>query len=512
MNIREVYKKAISTCKRNVTGRQKGGVLTRMVKMTGSRCRISVDEKVPTACWSWGNIASQGRTPIIGHRIKLGTNLDKICNADTASNERKFKKFVEAVIRHETEHGIQTIRDSKQLTDKLASENLPFRLWNLFEDCRIEYKSATRPDGDGAFRWTNYQDVKPSYSVASSLLLAVKKNEAGIKKQPSAYVPQWTGANEMMYQGKPKKVRLIVLDFYRRIIACADSLALVPILIEWVDLFGREAPQEIGDNMINGTEDPNAKADKDGDLLNDNSEMKHGEELPADEWDTKENAMNHQQINRIANAMKNIINKAQVELGRLSSNGRKLHPQSAMQGSDKPFLNRKRKNGKRSVCLIVDQSASMQYTWRVDGGKEFIIAFKELANRNLIDVEIILSRIKGFSTHSHRVSKRATKEWINNLIPCGGAEGLMSCMRRFLGIIKQSTTTVIFTDSRLRDNDIDTQKYRNMGINAIATYIETDASEIQSGRERMDKHFGRSVIASDPVELAQRLIREILKD
>ena len=510
MNIKDIYKKAISTCKRSITGRQKGGVLTRMVKMTGASCNIAINDKIPTACWSWENIGK--RSKCMGHKIQIGTRLNKVCNADTASNERKFKKFVEAVIRHETEHGIQTVRDTKPLTDMLARNKLPFRLWNLFEDCRIEYASATRTDGDGAFRWTNYQDVQTSYSIASSLLWAVKTNEAGIKKQASAYVPEWSGATEMMYHGKSKKVRLIVLEFYRRIIACTDSLALLPILLDWVDLFGAEAPREIGDNMINGNEDPNADEASGSDLLNDNSDMKHGEELPANEWDTKNNAINHQQINRIANAVKTIINKAQVELGRLSSNGRKLHAQSAMQGSDKPFLNRKKKNGKRSVCLIVDQSASMQYAWAVDGGKEFVIAFKELADRNLIDVEILLSRIKGFSTHSHRVSKRATKEWINSLYPSGGAEGIMSCMKRFLGIIKQSTTTVIFTDSRLRDNDIDTQKYRNMGINAIATFIETDASEIQSGRERMNKHFGRSVIASDPVELAQRLIREILKD
>jgi hypothetical protein len=316
----------------------------------------------------------------------------------------------------------------------------------------------------------------------------------------------------MLYHGKSKKVRLIVLDFYRRIIACTDSLALIPVLIDWTDLFGNEAPQEIGDTMINGTQDPNAETNKDGDLLNDNSWMGHSEELPEDKWSTMRHTMNHGQINRIANAMKNIINKAQVELGRLSSNGRKLHAQSAMQGSDKPFLNRKKKNGKRSVCLIVDQSASMQYAWVRDGGKEFVVAFKELADRNLIDVEILLSRVKDCDIHSHRVPKRATKEWINNLNPTGGAEGLMSCMKRFIGIIKQSTTTVIFTDSRLRDNDIDTQKYRNMGINAIATYIEPDVSEIKRGRRRMDKHFGRSVIASNPVELAQRLMREILKD
>ena len=51
-----------------------------------------------------------------------------------------------------------------------------------------------------------------------------------------------------------------------------------------------------------------------------------------------------------------------------------------------------------------------------------------------------------------------------------------------------------------------------MGINAIAAYIEREQYALDSGRKRMDKHFGRSVIASDANELAQRLLREILKD
>ncbi len=64
----------------------------------------------------------------------------------------------------------------------------------------------------------------------------------------------------------------------------------------------------------------------------------------------------------------------------------------------------------------------------------------------------------------------------------------------------------------LRDNDIDNPAYRNKGINDIATYIEPFPSLLSSGRKRMDRHFGRSVIACDANELAQRLMREILKD
>ena len=88
----------------------------------------------------------------------------------------------------------------------------------------------------------------------------------------------------------------------------------------------------------------------------------------------------------------------------------------------------------------------------------------------------------------------------------------MQVIRRFLPIIKRSTTSVIFTDSRLRKSDLDTQAYRNMGLNMIATYIEPDEDELDDGRWRMNRHFARSVIAQDATELARRLMREILKD
>ena len=497
-----IIKKAISTCRRNIVGKQKGGVITRMVRTTGKSCDISIDASVPTACWSFeGN----------RHIIKVGKSLDTICNADTKSNDAKMKKFIEAVIRHETEHGLLTCRDS-DVADQLKALDLPFRLWNLFEDVRIEYASATRKDGDGAFRWTNYQDVDASYNSASALLWAIKTNEAGIKKQASAYVPKWTGTEKMLEAGKERFTRLLILKFYRRACRALTSQCLIPIVKEWVDIFGKEIDPKYADAVINGSSDE--KKDEQPTINPTGMEKMKAESnhLDKDRWYKDEQPVNGNQISRIARCMKNIVQSARVTRNRLSCNGTRLHTNAAMCGSDRAFINRKRSNGKRSMTMIVDMSGSMRDPWSVHGGREFVLAFRELAKQHLIDLNLILSNSFSRKCYSYVVKKSDSDKWVNDLYPSGNGEGIMACMKTHIAKIKASTTTVVFTDSYLRDNDIDTKSYRNMGINAIAAYIEPCRGALKSGRERMDGHFGRSVIASDANELAQRLLREILKD
>ena len=500
--MKTIIKKAISTCKRKIVGRQKGGVLTRMVEATGKPCTISIDDSVPTACWSF-----QGDK----HVIKVGTKLDTICNSSTKANDAKLKKFVELVIRHETEHGRLTCRDT-DVADQLEARNLPFRLWNLFEDIRIEYASATRKDGDGAFRWVNYQDVDAAYNSASSLLWAIKTNEAGIKKQASAYVPKWVGTEKVTVKGKDRLTRLVILKFYRRACDALTSQCLIPIVQEWVELFGKEVDPKYSDSVINGKSDEK-KSDQPTINPTGLDKMKaESQHTPKEQWYSKELPINGQQVGRIARCMKSIVQSAKVTRNRLSCNGTRLHANAAMCGSDRAFINRKRSNGKRSVTMIVDMSGSMRDAWALHGGREFVLAFRELAKRQLIDLNLILSCSFNHNCKSYVVRKDDTDKWVNDRFPSGNGEGIMACMKTHIAKIKASTTTIVFTDSYLRDNDIDTKSYRNMGINAIAAYIEREQYALDSGRKRMDKHFGRSVIASDANELAQRLLREILKD
>ena len=74
-----IIKKAISTCRRNIVGKQKGGVITRMVKTTGKSCDISIDASVPTACWSFESDK---------HIIKVGISLKTSASNTTAPHAK----------------------------------------------------------------------------------------------------------------------------------------------------------------------------------------------------------------------------------------------------------------------------------------------------------------------------------------------------------------------------------------------------------------------------------------
>lgn len=509
MNMYNIVTKAYRFCKRNVTATQKGGVLRRMCIATGSGCDFEIDKDVNTACWRFDSAKNR-------HEIKCGTSLDRIANADTQASEAKMKKFIQQIIRHETEHGIQTDR-TNVVSIWCKDHGIPFRLYNLFEDCRIEYNSAIRKDGDGAFRWTNYQDVDASYNLASSLLWATKINEAGIKKSASAYVPAWSGSEYMEYNGKRCKTRLIVLAFYRRIIATTCSMNLMPICLEWIELFGKEIQPSMGDDTINGEVDPTSE-EGEGEEIDETVQVKVDDTNPDQDrvsgwWSQKSKPVNDQQISRIARAMNAIMTKAKSTKNKLSTIGSKISVDHVIQGSERSFFKRGRTRGKRKVSLIVDASGSMECTWNVHGGREFVLAFRELARKNLIDLDILLTQVDSSRRAvSKRINKDDTDKWINDLDLDGCGEGVMQCIKRFLPLIKKSTTSIIFTDARLTDDDIDTQFYRNLGLNMIASYIEPSDWAVDMGRSRMDQHFARSVIATNATELARRLMREILKD
>ena len=97
----------------------------------------------PTACWRWDERERKHRI-LIG----LGDNL-----------EEKFRKDVEYMLSfgyHEVSHSLYTTRDPEPLNKRLKEEGIPFPLYNLFEDARVEHlfrKKFGRP-----FRWMKWEE------------------------------------------------------------------------------------------------------------------------------------------------------------------------------------------------------------------------------------------------------------------------------------------------------------------------------------------------------------------
>ncbi len=81
---------------------------------------IEISAAVETACWSF----------IPPHRIVVG---------NVTHNFKRSDNYIQSLLWHELSHARWTERDMKKVNIKLNNCRVPFKLYNLFEDARIEH-------------------------------------------------------------------------------------------------------------------------------------------------------------------------------------------------------------------------------------------------------------------------------------------------------------------------------------------------------------------------------------
>ena len=101
-----------------------------------------------------------------------------------------YAAFSRAAVRHEVGHARFTCRDSARVVGELRRVGAPFRLFNLFEDVRIE--SHERRDR-GPFRWTKAQKVPAETADPRAWVWAAKTAEIGLAAPRGAKFPMWAG-------------------------------------------------------------------------------------------------------------------------------------------------------------------------------------------------------------------------------------------------------------------------------------------------------------------------------
>lgn len=93
---------------------------------------IEISAAVETACWSF----------IPPHRIVVG-------NEKNHSN--RSDNFIQSLLWHELSHAKWTERDFEKINEELRDKKVPFKLYNLFEDARIEH--LFREETGKKFNW-----------------------------------------------------------------------------------------------------------------------------------------------------------------------------------------------------------------------------------------------------------------------------------------------------------------------------------------------------------------------
>ncbi len=109
---------------------------------------IYVKPGFDTACWHYSFKDE-------AHKICIGDGIfDRISMGYT-----NYQKIVDSYFIHEAAHSIYTCKNLVELQKKLKEEKLSFRLFNLFEDAKIEHK--IRENFGYNFNWTDFEDISP---------------------------------------------------------------------------------------------------------------------------------------------------------------------------------------------------------------------------------------------------------------------------------------------------------------------------------------------------------------
>lgn len=134
--------------------------------LPSEKVNIEISAAVETACWSF----------IPPHRIVVGNE---------KYNSKRSDNFVQSLLWHELSHAKWTERDYKKVSKELYTCKVPFKLYNLFEDARIEH--LFRKETGKKFNWIQDIPNKEAIITPVEIFYSFVNNEGVYKKEKKAF-------------------------------------------------------------------------------------------------------------------------------------------------------------------------------------------------------------------------------------------------------------------------------------------------------------------------------------
>lgn len=540
-------RKAASTCRRRKTVKQKERALAELGRTHRRRHDVRICGTTPTAHWRTETM--RGRLVDV---ITVGSNFDA-CMQDPC-NPTKAHAALVSVLTHEACHGLYTNAEAKPAAAEMRRFGMPFRLLNIFEDIRIEHLyRVNRPAGERfRFNWDKLLTHVTTHDTGVGYLMALSSREASAFKTMSsaARTLSWTGNRLVTCKSLPryhnKQTRLVIWDFYNRACAARTALDLVPIIKEWVQIFGADRPEpETVDGWresdeIAGETCP-IEGDGDGDGggdgagagggagAGDGAGCDNGREYAPSKTDgpseltgeikselegwfsVRPQDIDRELQHRMVQNIRQVRECAARVNGELSIMGGGLYMPNVMVGAANSFLSQSTETGHREITVVVDMSGSMRHAWEDLGGCEFIIALAELHQLGELTVNCWL-------TESSRSRIKLPMDKIKSVdirrIETGGSEGLARTLKapEVREDITRSSLTVFWTDGEICDGGCRAQvdELNRAGADIIGLAPVPSEREAGSSSMRNIAHYiGRGWV-DYPVALTRKLAEYVI--
>jgi hypothetical protein len=517
-------RRVLSSARGRKTKYRKGGILYKAKAVLSERFSFRLLEGEGTASWRFDKHSRY-------NVISFYTGIKEMFSVPAWDDTKLRFNGLKQVLRHEIGHALYTkVMRSETFIDRLKKEGIPFPLFNVFEDCRIEFLLWKDFPEDGLFYWHKYMEkLDESASPAMSLLM-LKVREAGqrVKRSKTLKTPYYFPKAKHLKYAFPEKTYSLhkksVCDFYDTVLRLGDTdeEGMIKLLKEWIKLYGKETPSSPSDG-VSGTpegvsKDGEAKAEDEGSEreAGDHSETVEGSEsiksglggfhvAPESIVSTADVAFSK----RLFSQMLPIIKRACLSPEEIGRRG-KLYLKRAIAGFADCFRSSVPANGKRKIYLLIDMSGSMCTDWNM-GLSAVASCFAQLRDAGMIELKCFLT--KGESRGKHflaDVSDLSAKGFFR-LNPDGGAEMIKASLDLTKIHLMEADCSFIITDADITDTPIDPDAWRRQGIDLVGVCTASGERETAMKREWMDKHFSRSFISESPSMLCRRMLDYALK-
>jgi hypothetical protein len=480
----------------------------------GERIKFEHDSNSDSFHWRFDKGNNQ-------HIITSSEKIHKATNVKTRNSLAHSTNFFKEVYRHELCHALYTKRDLESIVKILEEERIPFALFNLFEDARIEYKFLQDFPIYKKFFWNRYFDIDEKTDKASGAFFVLKAKESMTRMISSKsnnltrFLPELTYKNTLKKRviyytssGNKKELNatVAIANYYKDVCNAPDSWVACRVVMRWVKTFGIEIPEVYKrESKLDGKECPlNGKSgigkggsDKG---ITDNIDY---EDILNRGFDATEGETNL--MRRIYNALRPICKRAYSHRNTISTSGNRLYIKNAIARLENSFRSFRKSGNKLKVFCLVDFSTSMNNVIKHYGGKEFLGALKMLHDNKIIELRMVIS----FNQFNYDITNNPLND-LMNIEPCGGHENFDNNLKKYDAILSKQDLCLLFTDGYLTGNIPDEPSYRKRGINLIASCI-CDESEVSRMRDACNSYFTKSFIDTNALSVSKRILEHCMK-
>lgn len=492
-----------------------------------------------TAAWAYS--AEDGVSG--AHTIYMGDLM--FTHARPGLTREQYVRYAKAYGTHERDgHARRTTRGKDAVKQLLrpgvgSKQPIPFPLFNLFEDARIEYKHRNElKELKRKLGWREFEpdpEVKKGEPVTPSrILFLIVQSEADERALEDTWLAPVMADNAALAEK--------VMGFYTRIVAAESCKALRPLMLEWLDEFPPPQPPSGGGESKDGPLGPTSDSELElGYDLGDNPGVKEAFDadtkpvgMGAGDAKTKEAKRNTQgkedSVKTEASGSECVLaTEPQVsldtaEVGLLAKRLQRAFrsptvftdcedstPDLCLENLLSPDTRasawqRPQRSGRPSryrLAVVVDCSGSMKHG-PMDEARKLCAALSLLARRGVVEGFVLLTAVMHPRSVWYKMKLPVAQRDIERMHAFAGAEGIEAALRDNVADLAACQRVFLYSDGCITDRQPDKAWLRSRGIEVVGLYCGTPDKA-----EKLSKHVQKVIIRDTPLALADAMVKSL---